>query len=63
MVARLDWAERLARLFAERAEPVALAERLLGALAHPDTLLAVAQAEQRWEGVAVLLGSPDFMRR
>ncbi|EEW26535.1 DUF1800 domain-containing protein [Rhodobacter ferrooxidans] len=63
MVARLDWAERLARLRGERADPVALARQVLGDLAHPDTLRAVGLAEQRWEGVAVLLGSPDFMRR
>jgi len=63
LVARLDWAERLARLRGGRADPVALAHHVLGDLARPDTLRAVGQAEQRWEGVAVLLGSPDFMRR
>jgi uncharacterized protein (DUF1800 family) len=62
LTARLDWAEKLARLYAERAEPAALARHLLGDAAT-DTIRATGQAEQRWEGVAVLLGSPAFMRR
>ena len=63
LAARLDWAERLARIAAERVDPVPLAEHVLGTLGHPDTLRAAGQAEQRWEGVAVLFSAPDFMRR
>ncbi len=63
LTARIDWAARLARHMAERADPVALAAQLLGDRPDPATRSAVAEAEQRWEGVAVLLASPDFMRR
>ncbi|MFT4150352.1 MAG: DUF1800 domain-containing protein [Paracoccaceae bacterium] len=59
---RLRWAEMLARGYGQGVDPRQLAPRMLGA-AHADTIRAVGQAEQRWEGVAVLLASPDFMRR
>ena len=35
----------------------------LGSYASPLLLRSVARAEQRWEGLAVLLGSPEFSRR
>lgn len=60
---RLDWATDLARLTGDRADPVAEAHHLLDGHAQPLLFTAVAGAEQRWEGMAVLLGSPDFMRR
>jgi len=63
LAARLDWAADLARLVGDRADPVAQTRALLGDTASPLLLAAVAGAEQRWEGLAVLLGSPDFMRR
>ncbi len=63
VAARLEWATDLARLTGERADPVAQAQHLLGDLGTPLLFGAVAGAEQRWEGLAVLLGSPDFMRR
>ena len=61
--ARLDWAERLGRFTEDRVEPVALARHLIGPQDAQGTIAAVAQAERRWEGVAVLLGAPAFMRR
>jgi uncharacterized protein (DUF1800 family) len=42
---------------------VAQTRAVLGDLASPLLVSAVAGAEQRWEGLAVLLGSPEFMRR
>ncbi|MCF1708448.1 DUF1800 domain-containing protein [Tabrizicola sp. J26] len=67
LAARIDWAETVAqavsRATKDRAEPVPLARSALGDLGNPDTIRAAGQAEQRWEGIAVLLGSPDFMRR
>lgn len=62
VAARLQWAETLARSPAGAQDPRALAARAFGPEAA-DTVRAVAQAEQRWEGVAVLIASPDFMRR
>lgn len=63
MAARLDWATDLSRIAGEKADPGAMADALLGDLATPMLHRAVRGAEQRWEGLAVLLGSPDFMRR
>lgn len=62
LAARLNWAEMLGRRFGEQADPEALALRTLGA-EEEDTVKAVGRAEQRWEGLAVLLGAPAFMRR
>jgi uncharacterized protein (DUF1800 family) len=62
LAARLNWAEMLARRFGEQADPVALARRML-APAEEHTVTAVGRAEQRWEGLAVLLGAPALMRR
>lgn len=61
--ARLDWAIDLGRAMGQRVEPEALAALALGNLAEPNLLRAVAGAEQRWEGLTVLLASPDFSRR
>ena len=63
LASRLDWAADLARLTGDRADPVAQARAVMGDLASPLLLSAVAGAEQRWEGLAVLLGSPEMMRR
>ena len=63
MAARIDWAVDLGRARGEGSDPVALARHLLGDHAGPDLHRAVAGAEQRWEGLALLLASPDFMRR
>ncbi|NBZ88149.1 DUF1800 domain-containing protein [Stagnihabitans tardus] len=61
--ARVDWSIDLGRAVGERADPVAMADFALGDLASPILRRAVAGAEQRWEGVTVLLSSPDFSRR
>lgn len=63
LASRLDWAADLARLTGDRADPVAQTRAVLGDLASPLLRGAVAGAEQRWEGLAVLLGSPEMMRR
>lgn len=63
MAARIDFAVEVARAAAEAKDPLAVADLVLGDLASPALRLAVQGAEQRWEGVAVLLGSPEFMRR
>ena len=63
LAARLDWATDLARIVGDRADPTAMADMVLGDLAQPLLHFAVRGAEQRWEGLAVLLASPDFNRR
>ena len=63
MASRIDWAVDLGRAMGAGSDPIALARHLMGDLAGPDLHRAVAGAEQRWEGLALLLASPDFMRR
>ncbi len=63
MAARIDFAADLARAAGDRSDPVGLCDGVLGGLANPALRPSIQGAEQRWEGVAVLLGSPDFMRR
>lgn len=63
MAARIDFAVDVARAAAEAKDPLAVTDLVLGDLASPALRFAVQGAEQRWEGVAVLLGSPEFMRR
>lgn len=63
MAARIDWAVDCARLAGDRVDPVAMVETALGNLASPLLKQSAARAEQRWEGLAVLLGSPEFSRR
>ena len=63
MAARIDWAADLARATGDRSDPVALTDLALGPYGTPLTRRAVGGAEQRWEGLAVLLASPDFSRR
>ncbi len=63
VASRIDWATDVARATGDRADPVALVDFALGDLATPLLRRAVAGAEQRWEGLAVLIASPDFSRR
>ncbi len=63
MAARIDWAVDLARQAGDRINPSAMARAALGDYASPLLLQSVSRAEQRWEGLAVLLGSPEFSRR
>lgn len=63
MAARIDWAVDMAHRVGDRADPTAMVQAALGDLASPLLMQAVSRAEQRWEGLAVLLGSPEFSRR
>lgn len=63
IAARIDWAVDLARATGDRADPVELVDFALGDMAAPILRRAVAGAEQRWEGLAILIASPDFSRR
>lgn len=63
MAARIDFAVDLARATGDRADPTALTNFALGDTASPLLRRAVSGAEQRWEGLAVLIASPEFSRR
>lgn len=63
LAARLDWATDLAHRIGNRVNPQDMVDAALGPLASPLLRQAVGAAEQRWEGLAVLLGSPEFSRR
>ena len=63
MAARIDWAIDLARRAGNQVDPQVMVQAALGDTASPLLMRAVGGAEQRWEGLVVLLGSPEFSRR
>jgi uncharacterized protein (DUF1800 family) len=65
MASRIDWAVQTARRRGAKTviDPQAMVTAALGDTASPLLMRAVGGAEQRWEGLAVLLGSPEFSRR
>lgn len=63
MAARIDWAVDLARRAGNQVDPAAMTAAALGPYASPLLQQSVSRAEQRWEGLAVLLASPEFSRR
>jgi uncharacterized protein (DUF1800 family) len=63
MAARVDWAVDMARRAGNRIDPAAMTAAALGSYASPLLVQSVSRAEQRWEGLAVLLASPEFSRR
>ena len=65
VASRVDWAVDMARRTGAKTviDPQAMVSVALGDTASPLLLRAVGGAEQRWEGLAVLLGSPEFSRR
>ncbi len=62
LVRRIDWAWALAGRRPEL-DPMQVAGDALGPLAAPDTLARVQRAGSRREALALLLASPEFMRR
>lgn len=61
---RLEWATLAGRAMASAARnPVALGEELLGPAMSDHTRQAIAQADTPAQGIALLLTSPDFLRR
>ncbi len=61
--ARLDFAARLAQLAPGTAKPTDVLEETIGPIASDDTRTAVARAESRAQGFAILFMSPEFQRR
>ena len=60
---RLDVANNFAERIAGRADPQAILEHSLGALASAETRSAIARAESRQQALALLFMSPEFQRR
>ncbi len=60
---RVEVAERLAQRFATNIDPRALAVRLFPDQLSDATATAIARAESPVQGTALLLASPEFMRR
>jgi uncharacterized protein (DUF1800 family) len=60
---RLELANQVARRVAPAADPQQLVDTTLGPLASAETRQAVARAESRPEAIAMLLMSPEFLRR
>lgn len=60
---RLRIAEQVARSLDKSVDPRALAEGLFGAAMHQETRQAIARAENREQGLELLVMSADFQRR
>ncbi|MDB5425205.1 MAG: hypothetical protein JWQ29_2621 [Phenylobacterium sp.] len=63
IVKRMQFAQAFSAAAVHDRDPKALAADALGARLTPDTAKAVARAESRAEGLALLLMSPEFQRR
>jgi uncharacterized protein (DUF1800 family) len=60
---RLDIANAFATAVADRVDPPALVDEVLGPLASAETRQTIARAESRGQAFALLLMSPEFLRR
>lgn len=63
LTARLDWAANAARHFAADTDPRVFVETALKDAASDKLRFAAGGAEVKWEGVALVLASPEFNRR
>lgn len=63
MKTRLDIAWQAARQIKEIGNPNDMLDAIIGPSASPDTRHAVARAESRQQGLALLLMAPEFQRR
>lgn len=60
---RIEAAQQIAGRVGERLDPAGLAGEQLAGLVSPATRQAIARCESREQGLALLLASPDLMRR
>jgi uncharacterized protein (DUF1800 family) len=63
IVKRMQFAQNFAAQAVRDRDPKALAAEALGERLSPETAKAIARAESRPEGFALLLMSPEFQRR
>jgi uncharacterized protein (DUF1800 family) len=62
-VKRMVWAQKFSAAAVAGRDPKAMAAEALGARLSPAAATAIARAESRGEGLALLLMSPEFQRR
>ncbi|MBA3325626.1 MAG: DUF1800 domain-containing protein [Rhodobacteraceae bacterium] len=63
LTARIAWASLIGQALAPRVDPRDFIETALGELARDETRVAARVAAERWEGIALVLASPEFNRR
>ena len=63
LAARLTWATTLGRQIERRVDPRTFLATALGERASTETTFAATRAAERWEGIALVLASPEFNRR
>jgi uncharacterized protein (DUF1800 family) len=63
LTARIEWASQLGVVLEPRIDPRTFVDVALGPLARKETRSAVRSAAERWEGIALVLASPEFNRR
>lgn len=63
LAARLQWAARLGRSLESRMDPREYLAIALGDRASPEVTFAATRAAEKWEGIALILASPEFNRR
>ena len=63
LLKRIEWADALGQRVGPRCNAIALAPQLLGSALSATTREAVARAASGAQAVALLLASPEFMRR
>ena len=63
IVKRMQYAQAFSGAASRDRDPSKLAQDALGARLRPETAQAIARAETRAEGLALLLMSPEFQRR
>ena len=63
MKVRLSYAALMAKQSQVAGNPTEVAQAILGDAASPDTSQAIARAESKAQGLALLLMSPEFQRR
>ena len=63
LIKRMQWAQGFAAAVADRIDPNALAREALGDRLTPPVAKAVSRAETRREAFALLVMSPEFLRR
>lgn len=63
LAARLQWAARLGRDLEGRMDPRDYLAIALGDRASPEVTFAATNAAEKWEGIALILASPEFNRR
>jgi uncharacterized protein (DUF1800 family) len=63
MKARLDVSWRAAQQSKKVEQPLAVLDAVIGSAASGETREAIARAESREQGLAILFMSPEFQRR